>query len=64
MNIFELILLTFFFTVVRFCRRRRNAVLLDAVSYFIYFASIIEFIHGILTGHKKEMFIIDRKSVV
>lgn len=58
MNIFELILLTFFFTVVRFCRRRRNAVLLDAVSYFIYFASIIEFIHGILTGHKKEMFII------
>ena len=57
MNIWELFLCAVFFTVVRFFIKKRKVVLLDGISYFIYFANIIEFIHGMLLGHIKERFI-------
>lgn len=57
MNILMLTLFAVFFSVARVYRHRNNAVLLDFASYFLYFESVIEFIHGILIGYKKELFI-------
>lgn len=54
MNILGLIFCAAIFTAVRFIRKNREAVLIDCVSYFIYFANVAEFIHGILLGHIKE----------
>lgn len=54
MNILGLVFYAAIFTAVRFIRKNREAVLIDCVSYFIYFANVAEFIHGILLGHIKE----------
>ncbi len=54
MNILGLVSYAAIFTAVRFIRKNREAVLIDCVSYFIYFANVAEFIHGILLGHIKE----------